>query len=53
LLYFQEAIQAFKANCLLSATVMLDVAAEHTFLLMLEATSMDEPMMLVTQPGSS
>lgn len=37
LLYLQEAMQAFKAGCILSATVMLGVATEHTFLLMLEA----------------
>lgn len=36
-IYLQEAMQAFKAGCLLSATVMLGVAAEHTFLLTLEA----------------
>lgn len=37
LLYLQEAMQAFKAGCILAATVMLGVATEHTFLLMLEA----------------
>jgi len=36
LLYLQEAMQAFRSSCLLSATVMVGVAAEHTFLLMLE-----------------
>jgi hypothetical protein len=36
LLYLQEAMQAFRAGCLLSATVMLGVAAEHTFLLLME-----------------
>lgn len=36
-LYLREAMQAFKAGCILSATVMLGVAAEHTFLLMIEA----------------
>ena len=30
-------MQALKAGCILSATVMLGVATEHTFLLMLEA----------------
>jgi hypothetical protein len=37
LVYLQEAMQAFKAGCILAATVMLGVATEHTFLLMLEA----------------
>jgi len=37
LVYLQEAMQAFKAGCILSATVMLGVAVEHTFMLMLEA----------------
>jgi len=37
LLYLQEAMQAFKAGCILSATVMLGVATEHTFVQMLEA----------------
>ena len=36
LLYLKEAMQAFRSGCLLSATVMLGVAAEHTFLLLLE-----------------
>lgn len=36
LVYLQEAMQAFKAGCILSASVMLGVATEHTFLLMLE-----------------
>ncbi len=36
LLYVQEAMQAFKAGCLLSSSVMLGVAAEHTFLLLIE-----------------
>ena len=36
LLYLQEAMQAFKAGCILSSTVMLGVATEHTFLLLLE-----------------
>jgi hypothetical protein len=37
LVYLQEAMQSFKASCILSSTVMLGVATEHTFLLMLEA----------------
>jgi hypothetical protein len=37
LLYLKEALQAFRSGCILSATVMLGVATEHTFLLVLEA----------------
>jgi hypothetical protein len=36
LLYLKEAMQAFRSGCILSSTVMLGVATEHTFLLMLE-----------------
>jgi hypothetical protein len=36
LLYLQEALQAFRSGCILSSTVMLGVATEHTFLLLLE-----------------
>jgi hypothetical protein len=36
LLYLKEAMQAFRAGCMLSATVMLGVAVEHTFMLLLE-----------------
>lgn len=36
LLYLKEAMQAFYSGCLLSATVMLGVAAEHTFQILLE-----------------
>jgi hypothetical protein len=36
LLYLKEAMQAFFSGCILSSTVMLGVAAEHTFQLMLE-----------------
>lgn len=36
LLYLKEAMQSFRAGCILAATVMLGVAAEHTFLLLLE-----------------
>ncbi|MBC2733610.1 MAG: hypothetical protein HF981_04570 [Desulfobacteraceae bacterium] len=39
LIYLQEAMQAFQTGCLLSAAVMLGVATEHTFLLMLDAIS--------------
>lgn len=34
--YLKEAMQAFRSGCILSATVMLGVATEHTFLLLLE-----------------
>jgi hypothetical protein len=37
LLYVQEALQAFQAGCILSSTVMLGVATEHMFLLLVEA----------------
>jgi hypothetical protein len=37
LLYLKEAMQAFRVGCLLSATVMVGVAVEHSFLLLLEA----------------
>ena len=36
LIYLKEAMQAFRSGCILSASVMLGVAAEHTFLLLLE-----------------
>ena len=36
LLYLKEAMQAFRAGCMLSATVMLGVSVEHTFELMVE-----------------
>ena len=37
LLYVQEAMQAFRSGCILSSSVMLGVATEHTFLLLMEA----------------
>lgn len=37
LLYVQEALQAFRSGCILSSSVMLGVATEHTFLLLIEA----------------
>ncbi|MGK2858097.1 MAG: hypothetical protein ACSLFQ_12920 [Thermoanaerobaculia bacterium] len=37
LLYIEEAMQAFRSGCVLSATVMIGVAAEQTFLILLEA----------------
>ena len=36
LIYLMEAAQAFKAGCILSSTVMLGVATEHTFLLLID-----------------
>jgi hypothetical protein len=36
LLYLKEAMQSFRVGCVLSATVMLGVATEHTFLLLME-----------------
>lgn len=36
LLYLKEAMQAFRSGCMLSATVMLGVAVEHTFVLLLD-----------------
>jgi len=36
LLYLKEAMQAFRSGCILSATVMLGVATEHTFLLLVD-----------------
>lgn len=38
LLYVQEALQAFRSGCILSSTVMLGVATEHTLLQVVEAT---------------
>lgn len=38
LLYLKEAMQAFRSGCLLSTTVMLGVATEHTFEILLEST---------------
>lgn len=37
LLYLQESMQSFKSGCMLAATVMLGVASEHSFLLLLES----------------
>jgi len=36
LVYLKEAMQAFRSSCILSATVMLGVATEHTLLLLIE-----------------
>jgi len=36
LLYLKEAMQSFKTGCVLASSVMLGVATEHTFILLLE-----------------
>ena len=36
MVYLQEAMQAFRSGCILSATVMIGVATEHTFLVLIE-----------------
>jgi hypothetical protein len=36
LFYLKEALQSYRAGCILASTVMLGVATEHTFLLLLE-----------------
>jgi hypothetical protein len=36
LLYLKEAMQSFRTGCILASTVMLGVATEHTFFLLLE-----------------
>ena len=36
LLYLKESLQAFRSGCILASTVMLGVATEHTFLLLME-----------------
>lgn len=36
MMYLQEGMQAFRSGCILSSTVMLGVATEHTFLLLME-----------------
>ncbi len=38
LLYLKESMQAFRSGCLLSSSVMLGLATEHTFELLLEST---------------
>lgn len=38
LVYLKEALQAYRSGCLLSASVMLGVAAEHVFNTLVEAT---------------
>lgn len=39
LIYLQEAMQCFRAGCMLASTVMVGVAAEHTFSLLLDAAA--------------
>ncbi len=36
LIYLKEAMQAFRSSCILSSSVMLGVATEHTFLMLLD-----------------
>lgn len=36
MIYLKEAMQAFRSGCILSASVMLGVATEHTFLVLIE-----------------
>lgn len=36
LIYLKEAVQAFKTGCVLSLTVMIGVATEHSFLLLMD-----------------
>lgn len=36
LIYLKEAMQAFRSGCILSCSVMLGVATEHTFILLME-----------------
>ena len=43
LLYLKEAMQTFRSGCILAATVMLGVATEHTFLLLLDRIGQHEP----------
>lgn len=38
-IYLKEAMQSFRVGCLLSSSVMLGVAAEHTFKLLIETVS--------------
>ncbi len=40
-IYLKEAMQAFRAGCLLSSSVMLGVATEHTFLLLMEVIALN------------
>jgi hypothetical protein len=37
LIYLKESVQAFKSGCVLSASVMIGVASEHSFLKLLDA----------------
>lgn len=41
LIYMKEAMQAFRVGCLLSSSVMLGVATEHTFLLLMEIIALN------------
>ena len=37
LMYIKESMQSFRASCYISSSVMVGVATEHTFLLLLES----------------
>ena len=41
-IYLKESMQAFRSGCILAATVMLGVAAEHTFLKLIEHIESNE-----------
>jgi len=43
MVYLKEAMQAFMSGCLLSSSVMLGVAAEHSFNKLLETTTTNPP----------
>ena len=47
LIYLKEAMQAFRAGCLLSSSVMLGVATEHTFLLLMEILELNPAYKLI------
>lgn len=47
LIYLKEAAQAFKSGCVLSSTVMIGVATEHSFLILLD-TIENNPAHLAT-----
>lgn len=52
LLYLKEALQAFQSGCLLSSTVMLGVATEHTFLLLMESVDKNKVHQATFSPVS-
>lgn len=46
-LYLNEAMQSFRTGCVLASTVMLGVATEHTFLLLVETLENNPTQMLI------